>query len=375
MKIATWVSNTYKTPPPPEVIRAPQVIAAQIVDGLVQKGHRVTLFAAEGSQTKAKLETAGLSPLSKKTSFDFSLRTQTEFAIAYEMTLASKMIKLAKERNFDIVHAHSTLRVIHFSSLIDIPFVYTLHIPLDLHPKDVGAEERVFYERFVLDYYKNTTNNYFIAISESQKKTFPGLNWAGVIHHGIDLKTFNFSDQQGEYLAVAGRIIPEKGFDIAIEISRRLGIPLIIAGSHSQEYPKYWQEKIKPYVDGKNIRFAEMLSGRHYVDFLSKAKAFLMPIKWTEPFGLVMVEAMACGTPVVAFNRGSVPEIIKEGETGFIIKPGDINGMAKAVKKIHLMPRSQYQAMRRACRRHIEKNFTIEKMVDGYEKVYQKILS
>lgn len=185
-----------------------------------------------------------------------------------------------------------------------------------------------------------------------------------------------------------GRIHPTKGVGLAIEAAMKLKKKLLLVGSIGYSHMDYFNNEIKPYING-DVSLVENISEKTSIAKLyGSSKLFIFPIQYEEPFGLVMIEAMATGTPVVAFARGSVPEVVKDGETGFIVNPSDddirgdwvikktgLEGLCEAVEKIYTMPEDQYRAMRRACRTHVEANFTVERMVDGYEKVYQEVLS
>ena len=222
------------------------------------------------------------------------------------------------------------------------------------------------------------------------KKSDLNLNFVDTIYHGLDLINLAFEDSKFlDYISFIGRIVPEKGVDQAIQVAKKLSLKLYIATSRvdTANY-NYYQTKIKPFIDSGRIKEVGFVKDKQKSKFLGLARCLLFPIKWEEPFGLVMIESMACGTPVVAFAQGSVPEVIKDGETGFIVnlsetdKRGDwivkktgVEGFTEAVKRIYTLPEQKYKKMRRACRAHVEKNFTVEKMVEGYEKVYHKILN
>lgn len=272
------------------------------------------------------------------------------------------------EKEFDIVHDHalSFLPSILHNDFSNLPYITTLHID----------------EKGLSNMYKTMKdligpklpNHYFVSISKNQYNSLKDIKPFDINYNGIDADRFSFCDDPDNYLLWIGRIVPEKGLDKAIEIAIKLKITLKIIGSIANE--SYFKDKIKNNIDQyQNIDYLGEKSGQELVKLYQKAKMLLFPIDWEEPFGLVLIEAMSCGTPIVAFNRGAVSEIIRDGETGFICPPGDIEAMVAAVKKIYDMPPQDYKKMRESCRRHVEENFTVEKMVDGYEKIYQKVIA
>jgi len=212
------------------------------------------------------------------------------------------------------------------------------------------------------------------------------INPVAVIYHGIKLDDFVFSQTSENYISMIGRYIPEKGFEDAIASSIKQNVQLKIASSPNYQKTDYYLQKIKPFLN-KNIMELNFLKEDQRNIFLMESKIMLMPIKWEEPFGMVMIEAMACGTPVVAYARGSVPEVIKDGETGLIVNPSEedkrgdwiikktgLEGLCEAVERIYSMPENQYRQMRQNCRAHVEEYFTVEEMINNYEKAYQKII-
>ena len=210
------------------------------------------------------------------------------------------------------------------------------------------------------------------------------------VYNGTDLSHYPFQDVPSDYLLFMGRIRKEKGLHHAIAVSLRLNIPLEIGAPvlNIQDSDEYFYKQIRPYLDNPLIGEPGFLEGKNKILLYRQARLLLFPIEWEEPFGLVMTEAMACGTPVIAFARGSVPEVVVDGVTGFIVnsseedKRGDwiikktgIEGLVEAVNKIYSMGEKEYREMRFACRRHVEEKFSVEKMVEGYEQVYQRILN
>jgi glycosyltransferase involved in cell wall biosynthesis len=204
-----------------------------------------------------------------------------------------------------------------------------------------------------------------VSISDAQRKPVPGANWQRTVYHGLPEDLYHYSPNQGSYLAFLGRVSPEKRVDRAIDIARRTGIPLKIAAKVDKPDEEYYNNQIKPLLNNSSIEFIGEINELEKKDFLANAYALLFPIDWPEPFGLVMVEAMACGTPVVAFRNGSVDEVMQEGRTGFIV-----DNMADAIKAVDAIPRIN----RLECRRVFEEKFTVNRMASDYEQVY-KLLS
>ncbi len=273
---------------------------------------------------------------------------------------------------YDIVHSHAT-DTMRFGRIIGIPIVTTLHFPVEWYwSRDLFGE---------FDY----GNNIFVALSEAQRRTYEqkGYTIGEVIYNGIDVNSFPFSSEKGDYLLSLGRIAPEKGQDAAIEVAKRLGMNLIIAGGIGNDAEKaYFDEKIKPFVDydlsseqDKMAAYQQLESGQRIVyagpvnsvqkkPLYEKARAFLMPINWEEPFGLVIVESMACGTPVIAYNRGAIPELIEDGKTGYVVE--SMNDMADAVKNAgRIKPE--------ACRQRVIERFSAERMADDYLQLYKHL--
>lgn len=372
MRIAVLASNFIKIPPHPSDVPmgysgAPEGIVFKLTEGLVKRGHKVTLFASGDSKTSATL----FSVTSKATAKDKNIGIGLHEA--YEYLLISKAYELAKKGMFDIIHSHFDRKSAYFAPLVSTPTVSTLHSPLDhITP--------------ILSKFKKT--QYYVSISDVQRRTLPDLNYAATIYHGIDLDNYPFNLNDNGYILFVGRIVPEKGAHIAIKVARQIGQKLIILGWSAKQKLKYFQEEIKPYVDGRNIVRHGFITRSSLKEYLKLAKVLVFPISWEEPFGLVMIEAMACGTPVIAYAKGSVPEVIVDGQTGYIvnnspedkrgewlIKRTGVEGFVEAMQRINSMSSEDYNKMRQNCRKHVQDHFTIKKMIEGYEGVYKKILS
>jgi glycosyltransferase involved in cell wall biosynthesis len=230
------------------------------------------------------------------------------------------------------------------------------------------------------NYYDNTedifaggSKSFNVALSKSFHAQIP-VKFFATVYNGVSIKDFTFNPTiDSQKIVWIGRFSPVKGVDTAMSIANKLKMDLVLAGQAKET--DYFTKTIMPAVKkSKYIDFIGPVAGAKRSRTLGDAKLFINPIQWEEPFGLVVPEANACGTPVVAYARGAMPELIEDGVNGFLVKPGDENGMIKAVKKIYDMPAEEYKAMRQRCREHVEKNFTVEKMVDGYEKVYEKVI-
>ncbi|OGI24199.1 MAG: hypothetical protein A3E91_01120 [Candidatus Moranbacteria bacterium RIFCSPHIGHO2_12_FULL_40_10] len=350
IRIAILASNVITIPPfPPEKnvpegwSGAPELVVHYLTEELVRRGHYVTLFASGDSKTKAKLVS-----VNRKSSWNLNKLSEH---VDFEYLLISKVYQMAKKGYFDIIHSHFDIRSAHFAALSDTPTLSTLHSQL--------KKERVD----ILKHYKRT--QYYASISNNQRKPLPDLRYAITAYNGVNTKEIPFSEKKEDYIVFAGRIHPSKGVKEAIEVAKKSKTKLYIFGSNNAQ-EDYWMKEIKPNIDGKLVNYMGMVSRSEIFKYLKSAKAFVFPLQWEEPFGLVAVEAMTCGTPVITFNRGSMPEIVKHNETGFIVK--SVNEMSKSLEKIDdIDPR--------ACRKHVEENFTSEKMVDRYEKAYHKILN
>ena len=332
---------------PPLKYGGTELIVSELTEELVKRGHQVTLFATGDSQTKAKL----VSTWPRGVFHDPDINPE----VAHHL-LFLKVLELADQ--FDIIHNHNGWRFLPYLRFFNKPVVNTYHSCYFLR---------------IIPLFEKFKNYYYTSLSNAQRRPVSELNFTGNIYNGIDPTQYSFSDKKGEYLCFLGRIDPDKGIREAITIAQKANLKLLIAARIDPKFQKYFEWEIKPQLNGKIIFLGEV-GGQPKSDFLTNAVGLLFPINWEEPFGLAMIEAMACGTPVIAFRRGSVPEVVKDGKTGFICPPGDLDCMVKAVKRIYEMPKDRYQTMRKNCRKHVEENFTVEKMVDGYEKVYKRVI-
>ena len=341
---------------PPKKYGGIELIISHLTEELIKRGHKVTLFASGDSITKAKLISAFPNAL-----YNIGIPWTNAFCPLFHAA-----VSFEKLEKFDIIHNHFDYFGLAFSSLIKTPMITTFHSDLTTAEKNPAKYQ----------FLKKFKKSRFVSISNNQRKSKLNLNFVSTIYNGINLNEFEFSGKSQNYLVWLGRITEKKGLIEAIRASKKAKLRLKIAAKIDKNHlpdVEFYNKKVKPLIDGKQIQYLGEINSRRRNNLLKNALALLNPIKWNEPFGLVMPEAMACGTPVIAFNRGSVPEIVKNGKTGFVVSEFDknrkinIKGLVNAIKKID-------QIDRRECRKHVEENFTIKKMVDGYEKVYEKIL-
>lgn len=339
MKVAQLVSNFHKVGPRER--RAIYSAAGLLCDALVARGHEVDLYGSADSQTAAKVRSLGFNALS---SLELPSAQCTHYLHAH---ISNCFANAAK---YDIIHSHFTLLSSFYSALTPgTPTVQSIHSPID---NDMLS---------VLRMYKN--NNY-ISFSLAQRIHAPELNWVANIYHGVDTKLFTYNQTPGDYLLYLGRITEDKGVHLAIEAAKLAGEKLIIAGS---SYPdeQYWQKQIEPHIDGVNVRYVGQADFYSKVEYLQQAKALLFPTQTQEAFGISMIEAMSCGTPVIGWSSGSIPEVVQDGETGYVVKT--VVNMSRAIKALKKINRQD-------CRKRAEKLFSVEKMVSGYEKVFSRVI-
>jgi glycosyltransferase involved in cell wall biosynthesis len=327
---------------PPALYGGTERIVGFLTEELVKRGHDVTLFASGDSRTKAKL----VAPAPRALRLDDHRRDD----------LAFHLLELARvfehPRDFDIIHCHIGHLAFPFSRLAGASALHTLHGRLDLP------------DTFPI--FRHFRDAPLVSISHAQRRPFKGLGvtWAGTVYHGLPLARYPFAPARGSYLAFLGRISPEKRPDLAIALAKRLGIKLKMAAKVDPVDQVYFDRDIKPLLDHPLIEFIGEITEDAKADFLGQALALVFPIDWPEPFGLVMIEALACGTPVIARGCGSVPEIVLDGRTGFVVDTlEDMEGAVKALDRID----------RAECRRDVVRRFSVERMVDSYESIYQSV--
>lgn len=341
MRIAQ-IAPLWETVPPP-AYGGIELVVSLLTEELVRRGHEVTLFASGDSVTTAQLESVHPQALR----LDSKIK---EYGI-YEMLNVSKAYGRAKE--FDIIHSHVGCGALPYAPLVETPTVHTLH---GIFTPD---NEKMF---------TYAQKQPFVSISDSQREPRLGLNYVATVYNGIDASTYEFhpTPDNPPYLAFLGRISPEKGVHLAIEIAKKSGWYLKIAGKVDPVDTEYFAQEIKPLIDGTQIEFLGEANHQQKSVLMGGAVATLFPITWREPFGLVMIESMVTGTPVIAMNLGSVPEIVAHGKSGFLCSSVD-----ECVAAIDAAKRLD----RRACRDHVLMNFTAQRMTDSYEAVYQKLLA
>ena len=332
-------------PVPPSGYGGIEWIVSLLAEGLVARGHDVTVFATGDSKTSADLRYV----------FDVGPVAQMHQAMPYAMHVGAAYQHIAEEaragRPYDVVHDHTAWLSLAFAPLIPTPVVHTLH----------GAA--IEQER---DFFHSVRNNAdFVAISQYQTRTFTRIQITDVVPNAVDVSSYPFSTQKDEYLLSLGRIARDKAQHLAIEVAKRCGMPLVLAGKIDPGDDRaYFDEMILPHVDGRNVRFEGEVPDERKRELFSRARAFVFPIQWDEPFGLVMIEAMACGTPVVATPFGAVPEVITDGVNGFIAS--SVDDMVEAVGKIESISPE-------VCRAVVEQRFSPDVMTDGYERVYRRV--
>lgn len=369
LKIAEIAFSSKPIPSPKDRIFAPGIIINQISEGLTSLGHKVDLFAPSDSRTKANLISFNL-----KSEYSQLWHQESVNELKYNLRVIQSELylysaafeKIKAEADYDVIHCHEYRQPIYFSNFLNQPIVYTYHgNPIgDISCKLDEMRSKRFWK-----------NNLFVAISNKQrelgKKYF---NFIETIHHGINLDHFNYQEKSNYKKALyAGRIIESKSPDMAIEAALATNTPIKICGDKgkSKKDLEYFNTKLNRYLDNKLVEFLGHVQHDQMAQHYSEAKFLLMPINWHEPFGLVMIEAIASGTPVIAFNMGSAPEIVQDGVNGYIvnIKEG-VGGLVKAINKINQLTPEQYVAMRRACRNRAESVFSEEKMIKNYEKLF-----
>jgi glycosyltransferase involved in cell wall biosynthesis len=338
LKIAQ-VAPLYESVPPHSYGGTERVVS-YLVEELVRQGHQVTLFASGDSVTRAKLI-----PVCTR-----SLRLSSDCAdpLAHHTILLDEVF--ARSAKFDILHFHIDYFHFAFTRSAGLPNITTLHGRLDL--PDLQPLFRHFHEMPV------------VSISQAQRQPIEYANWVGNVYHGLPARLYSLHEPTDNYLAFLGRVSPEKGLDRAIRIATRTGMTLKIAAKVDKVDREYFARDIKPLLSLPGVEYIGEITETQKGDFLGNAFAYLFPIDWPEPFGLTMIEAMACGTPTIAFRRGSVPEVLEDGVSGFIVDTED-----EAVEAIEKCGGHD----RRLCRAAFLKRFTVERMAEEYLAIYRKV--
>ena len=340
MRIAQVAPLWERVPPP--AYGGIELVVGLLTDELVRRGHEVTLFASGDSISLANL----VSVHPRALRLDSSVK---EYGI-YEMLQLGTLYERADE--FDIIHSHMGCASLPYTKLVTTPTVHTLH---GIFTPD---NEKMF---------RYAKTEPFVSISDAQRDLRLGLNYVGTVYNGIDVSSYKFYPQPDEppYLAFLGRISPEKGTHLAIEIAKKAGWHLKIAGKVDVVDVEYFEKEIKPLIDGKQIEYLGEADHTQKNVLMGGAVATLFPITWREPFGLVMVESMASGTPVIAMNLGSTTEVIAHGKTGFLCS--NVEECVSAIAKVADLDRY-------TCREYVQNRFSLQAMTGGYEEVYRQIL-
>ena len=325
---------------PPALYGGTERVVSYLTEELVREGHEVTLFASGDSSTSATL----VAPCERALRLD----PNCQDSLAYHIIMLDEVFR--RTNDFDVVHFH--IDYLHFpvSRRTRLPNLTTLHGRLDL-PEHVAV-------------YRQFPDMPLISISNDQRRPLPDMSWRGTVYHGLPKELYPFSEGPGKYLAFIGRVSPEKGVDRAIECAIRAGMPLRIAAKVDKVDQQYFESKIKPMIDHPLVEFIGEIGEGEKAEFLGGALALMFLIDWPEPFGLAMIEALACGTPVVAFRRGSVPEVIDHGVSGFIV-----NSMEEAVASLPKV----MDLNRRECRRIMEQRFSAGRMARDYLAQYESL--
>ncbi len=315
-----------------------------LVDELTKKKHKLTLFAHPESETLGSLVSSNLSN-------DFTGQGKDNLSRYDQWGLLSDCYEMAKNKDFDVIHSHLTVMTSFFSRLEKkTPTLISIHSPIEDWMKPILLKHK---------------EEKFISFSLAQRKQLPELHWYANIYHGVDTNLFSFEDEPEDYVLFIGRITHDKGAHVAIEAAKKSGVPIRVAGrSYSTE--NYWHQMIEPHINGKEVRFFGEVSLEEKIPLIQKARAIIFPTLYQEAFGYVLIEAMSCGTPVIAYPNGSVPEIVKDGVTGFLVNNKE--EIIEALSKIDTIDRKKV-------RNRAEQFFSLKKMIAHYESVYKRLLN
>lgn len=327
---------------PPKQYGGTERIVSYLTEELVRQGHEVTLFASGDSQTNARLRPMSNEGLRKANGVS---NPQAPFTLMLEKAFSSA-------NQFDLIHSHLDFLTFPLVRRCGTPVLTTLHGRLDL------PELKPIFAEFL--------DCPLISISDAQRKPLAWANWQQTIHHGLPEHLYTFHPDSQPYLVYVGRLTPEKRPDHAIEIAKRVGMPLKIAAKVDPVDRDYFRTVIQPLLTDSLVEYVGEVTDPQKNDLIGNAYALLAPFDWPEPFGLVFIEALACGTPILAYRRGSVPEIINNGHTGFICE--SVDEMVKSVPEISTLDR-------RHCRQIFEQRFTVERMVQNYLSVYEHLVN
>lgn len=341
MKIAQ-ISSVYLSIPP-KTHGGTEWIVHDLCQELTRRGHRVELFASGDSRVDCPVQS--VLPVASLDDPQSTVYREKEFETRNTFNLYRQADR------FDLIHAHWPTLAPYFSDFTKTPTLLTYaYIEKELH-----------------DYYRATFRNCApVCVSRAQAKML-GDESLPVVYNGVDLAQIPFNARPEDFFLIVGRMTPGKGIAEAISIAKKAGVRLLIVGHVTAHLPwseAYFDTQVKPHIDGEKIQYVERLPRRELLEVMSRAKGFLFPLQWDEPFGMVAVEAMAAGTPALAYARGAMPELIKDGETGYLLRTED--EMIDALRTVERLDRKR-------CREWVQENFSVERMVDGYEKLYQQI--
>lgn len=346
---------------PPKTYGGTEIVIYNLIEEQVAQGHDVTLFAPGDARTSAHL-------------ISFFPRSLIAAGVPWQGHLKAyyhlaKSVEYIKHHDFDMVHTHlsssADMYLFPLMAHLATPHVMTLHshFPFDRVQSWVGDAD---------DYYMEWVASMpTVVISEqARREAIASLNIIGVVHHGLSMAQFQPTvAYPGQFFVWLGRFVPEKGPHLAIEAAKKAGVPLVLAGTidrHVQESVSYFEQEIKPQLDGQQITYIGPVDMKQKIDFLSRARGMLNPIQWEEPFGMVMIEAMALGCPVIAFDRGAAAEIVTHGKSGFLVE--DVHEMVQYIARIDELDRREVRA-------HVERHFTTRAMTEKYSRVYKKVIA
>lgn len=338
-------------PVPPEKYGGSERVIFNLCEWLTKKGHQVFLFGTGNSKVSCHLV-----PIIKQGLWELKPKDSSAY-YAYQMAVIGKKIK---EFDIDIMHDH--LGPLSLPLNGHVPMIHTLHVPFN------NLDRPWVYKKL---------NSKLVSISYAQRKPAPDLHYVNTIYNGIDMEKFKFNPKPQDHYVWVGELSPRKGILEVIKIVKKIKANLVLVGrippSSQRNDFTFFQKYIKKELNKGRVKYVGEKMPNQLSPYYGKAKAFLFPLQWEEPFGLVMAEAMACGTPVIAFDRGSVPEVVKDKKTGFVVEPfnkkgaTNFKGFIEAIKKIDTISRKE-------CRKLVERKFTAEKMVSDYEKLYYRLL-
>ena len=326
---------------PPKYYGGTERVVSYLTEELLRYGHEVTLFASGDSVTKAQL----VAPCRRSLRLDRHCQDQ----LAHHILLLERVFR--EKEDFDIIHFH--IDYLHFplSRRHRIPHLTTLHGRRDIPD--------------LIPLYQEFREMPVVSVSYAQREPLPWLNWQATVYHGLPEDLYTFREEPGRYLAFLGRISPEKRADRAIEIARRTGTEIKLAAKVDAVDREYFEDVVRPLLQDSGAEYLGEIGEGEKDEFLGNAYALLFPIDWPEPFGLAMIEAMACGTPIIAYRQGSVPEVIEEGVTGIIVQ-----GLEEAVRAVKQVPTLSRKRIRQA----FEERFTASRMARDYLEIYERIL-